>query len=45
LIDTVGAARFVDQCRRLAERFGPRFEPCDSLLDMARRGARFHVAA
>lgn len=45
LIDTVGAARFVDQCRRLAERFGPRFEPCDSLLEMARRGARFHVAA
>jgi 3-hydroxyacyl-CoA dehydrogenase/enoyl-CoA hydratase/3-hydroxybutyryl-CoA epimerase len=45
LIDTVGAALFVDQCRRLAERYGPRFEPCDSLKDMARRGMRFHAAA
>jgi 3-hydroxyacyl-CoA dehydrogenase/enoyl-CoA hydratase/3-hydroxybutyryl-CoA epimerase len=45
LIDTIGAARFVDDCRRLADRFGPRFEPCDSLKDMARRGVRFHAAA
>ena len=45
LIDTVGAARFVDDCRRLADRFGPRFEPCESLKDMAHRGIRFHAAA
>jgi 3-hydroxyacyl-CoA dehydrogenase/enoyl-CoA hydratase/3-hydroxybutyryl-CoA epimerase len=45
LIDTVGPARFVDDCRRLADRFGPRFEPCDSLKDMARRGVRYHAAA
>ena len=45
LIDTVGVARFVDDCRRLADRFGARFEPCDSLMDMARRGIRFHAAA
>ncbi len=44
-IDTVGAARFVADCRRFAASFGPRFEPCDSLLKMARDGTRFHAAA
>ncbi len=43
-IDTVGVARFVDDCKSLADRFGPRFVPCSSLLDMARRGTRFHAA-
>lgn len=45
LIDTVGAAQFVDDCRRLADRHGPRFEPCETLKDMARQGKRFHAAA
>jgi hypothetical protein len=46
LIDTVGAARFVVDCERLAERYGPRFRPpCDSLKDMARAGKKLHAAA
>lgn len=44
-IDMWGAARFVEECRRLAATGGARFEPCDLLLDMARRNARFHVTA
>lgn len=45
LIDTIGTARFVADCRELADRHGARFEPCESLSDMARRGMRFHAAA
>lgn len=45
LIDTVGAARFVEECRRLAELHGPRFEPPPGLLERARAGERFHPAA
>jgi 3-hydroxyacyl-CoA dehydrogenase / enoyl-CoA hydratase / 3-hydroxybutyryl-CoA epimerase len=44
-IDMVGAARFVEECRRLTAQFGPRFEPCSLLVDAARSGARFHAAA
>ena len=44
-IDTVGAARFVGDCERLAERHGPRFRPPQSLVDLARAGKRLHAAA
>src|SRR5690606_19543329 len=42
LIDTVGAARFVEECRRLADRHGSRFEPPPGLLARAKAGARFY---
>lgn len=41
-IDAVGAAKVVDQLEDLAARFAPRFVPADLLVDMARRGERFH---
>lgn len=44
-IDMLGAQTFVEESRRLAETAGPRFEPCQLLLDMARTNARFHGAA
>jgi 3-hydroxyacyl-CoA dehydrogenase/enoyl-CoA hydratase/3-hydroxybutyryl-CoA epimerase len=44
-IDMLGARTFVEESRRLAETAGPRFEPCQLLLDMARTNARFHGAA
>ena len=44
-IDMWGARRFVEEAKRLAASAGPRFEPCELLLDMARRDARFHGPA
>lgn len=44
-IDMLGVGRFVEESKRLAATAGPRFEPCDLLLDMARRNARFHGPA
>ena len=41
-IDTVGVARFVDDCRRLARDLGPRFAPPPGLLARAADGKRFH---
>jgi 3-hydroxyacyl-CoA dehydrogenase/enoyl-CoA hydratase/3-hydroxybutyryl-CoA epimerase len=45
LIDTVGVRTFVDECRRFADRHGPRFEPGPQLLERAREGRAFHAAA
>jgi 3-hydroxyacyl-CoA dehydrogenase/enoyl-CoA hydratase/3-hydroxybutyryl-CoA epimerase len=44
-IDTVGVARFVDDCQRLARDLGPRFEPPPGLLARAAEGRRFHPNA
>ncbi len=41
-IDMVGAARFVDECDRLARRHGPRFEAPPALRDMAAANGRYH---
>jgi 3-hydroxyacyl-CoA dehydrogenase/enoyl-CoA hydratase/3-hydroxybutyryl-CoA epimerase len=41
-IDTVGAATIVRQLEELNDRFPPRFQPADLLLDMARKDARFY---
>ena len=43
-IDTVGVARFVDDCERLARELGPRFEPPPGLRARAANGQRFHPA-
>lgn len=42
-IDMVGAARFVDECDRLAKRHGPRFEAPQALRDMAAANGRYHA--
>ena len=40
--DDLGAARLVAELERLAERYGPRFAPCEVLQEQARRGSRFY---
>ncbi|OYO26318.1 3-hydroxyacyl-CoA dehydrogenase NAD-binding domain-containing protein [Janthinobacterium sp. PC23-8] len=40
-IDTIGAARFVAECDRLAALHGPRFAVPPQLREMAARGARY----
>jgi 3-hydroxyacyl-CoA dehydrogenase/enoyl-CoA hydratase/3-hydroxybutyryl-CoA epimerase len=42
LIDTVGVAKFVEECDRLAQKYGARFAPPKLLRDMAARGETFH---
>ena len=41
-LDAMGVAYAVQSLERLATRFGPRFTPAASLVDMARRAARFY---
>ena len=43
-LDDLGAERAVADLERLAEHVGPRFTPCDTLRDLARRGggAKFY---
>ncbi len=42
-IDTIGAAGFVDMCRRFEGEFGPRFKPTAQLVQMAESGATFYA--
>jgi 3-hydroxyacyl-CoA dehydrogenase/enoyl-CoA hydratase/3-hydroxybutyryl-CoA epimerase len=44
LIDTVGAAQFVAECDRLAQKFGERFTPNALLRRMAETGGTFYGA-
>jgi 3-hydroxyacyl-CoA dehydrogenase/enoyl-CoA hydratase/3-hydroxybutyryl-CoA epimerase len=41
-IDTVGIDRFVEQCDRLADRFGERFEVSEQLRERANTGQAMH---
>lgn len=43
-MDTLGAGEVVASLQRLAVQYGPRFTPCDALLNMAERGQRFWPA-
>jgi 3-hydroxyacyl-CoA dehydrogenase / enoyl-CoA hydratase / 3-hydroxybutyryl-CoA epimerase len=40
-INAVGAQRFVERARELAKAYGPRFEPAEVVVKMAREGGRF----
>ncbi|MGH7569015.1 MAG: fatty acid oxidation complex subunit alpha FadJ [Gemmatimonadales bacterium] len=40
--DDLGAARLVTELEHLAERYGPRFAPCEVLLDQAHRNTKFY---
>ncbi|MBS7705541.1 3-hydroxyacyl-CoA dehydrogenase NAD-binding domain-containing protein [Chelatococcus asaccharovorans] len=42
-IDGMGAATFVGLSERLAAAHGPRFAPCDLLVEMARTGGAFYA--
>jgi 3-hydroxyacyl-CoA dehydrogenase/enoyl-CoA hydratase/3-hydroxybutyryl-CoA epimerase len=44
LIDTVGAAHFVAECKRMAESYGARFAPSAWLTERAGRGEAFYPA-
>jgi 3-hydroxyacyl-CoA dehydrogenase / enoyl-CoA hydratase / 3-hydroxybutyryl-CoA epimerase len=41
-IDMMGTKRFVDLCRRLEQKYGPRFAPPQLLVDMATKGDTFY---
>ena len=41
-IDMMGTTRFVDLCRRLEKRHGPRFKPPKLLVDMATKSESFY---
>jgi 3-hydroxyacyl-CoA dehydrogenase / enoyl-CoA hydratase / 3-hydroxybutyryl-CoA epimerase len=41
-IDTVGIEKFVTECDRLAQKFGPRFAPSSWLRDRATTGTNFY---
>jgi 3-hydroxyacyl-CoA dehydrogenase / enoyl-CoA hydratase / 3-hydroxybutyryl-CoA epimerase len=41
-IDMMGTKRFVELCRRLEKKYGPRFAPSKLLLDMAANGDTFY---
>jgi 3-hydroxyacyl-CoA dehydrogenase/enoyl-CoA hydratase/3-hydroxybutyryl-CoA epimerase len=43
LIDTMGAARFAEQCEGFAAKFGERFRPNKLLRDMAERNETFYT--
>ena len=42
LIDTVGTKKFVEECDRLAQKYGKRFMPGKLLRDMAEKGDTFY---
>ncbi len=42
LIDSVGARKFVEECDRMAQKYGPRFAPGALLRDMAAKGDTFY---
>jgi 3-hydroxyacyl-CoA dehydrogenase/enoyl-CoA hydratase/3-hydroxybutyryl-CoA epimerase len=41
-IDMMGTKKFVELCRKLEAKFGPRFKPTKLLLDMAEKGDTFY---
>jgi 3-hydroxyacyl-CoA dehydrogenase / enoyl-CoA hydratase / 3-hydroxybutyryl-CoA epimerase len=41
-IDMMGTKRFVDLCKKLEKKYGPRFQPPKLLLDMAQKGDTFY---
>ncbi|MBI1238707.1 MAG: 3-hydroxyacyl-CoA dehydrogenase [Alphaproteobacteria bacterium] len=42
VIDTVGAKKFVEECDRMAQKYGKRFAPNALLRDMAAKGETFY---
>jgi len=42
-IDMMGTAKFVELCKALTKKYGPRFKPNKLLLDMAAKGESFYT--
>ena len=42
-LDQAGVAQYVDKMNRLADTYGPQFEPCQILKDHAASGKKFHT--
>ena len=45
LIDSLGAAAVAATLEGMARELGPRFEPCEALVEMARHGGKFYLDA
>ncbi len=45
LVDTVGIAKFIEECEALAAKYGERFAPPQLLRDMAAKGETFYPAS
>ncbi len=41
-IDTFGAQKYVDTMKRFEAKMGPQFTPCQLVVDLARKGGKFH---
>jgi 3-hydroxyacyl-CoA dehydrogenase/enoyl-CoA hydratase/3-hydroxybutyryl-CoA epimerase len=41
-IDMMGTKRFVELCKKLEKKYGPRFQPPKLLIDMAQKGDTFY---
>jgi 3-hydroxyacyl-CoA dehydrogenase/enoyl-CoA hydratase/3-hydroxybutyryl-CoA epimerase len=41
-IDMMGTQKFVELCRRLEQKYGPRFAPCKLLVDLAAKNETFY---
>ncbi len=41
-VDSYGSTKFVDTMNGFASKYGPQFEPCATLVDMAKTNAKFH---
>jgi enoyl-CoA hydratase/long-chain 3-hydroxyacyl-CoA dehydrogenase len=42
MIDAVGADKYCGMMMDFSAKYGPQFEPCDLLKDMAKNGSKFH---
>ena len=45
MLDTMGIAKFVEECDGFAKAYGPRFTPPDLLRKMAKEGKPFYKMA
>ena len=42
MLDAYGIDKYNDMMLGFADKYGPQFEPCQLMQDMARSGAKFH---
>jgi enoyl-CoA hydratase / long-chain 3-hydroxyacyl-CoA dehydrogenase len=42
MIDAIGADKYAGMMSGFADKYGPQFEPCDLLKDMAKNNKKFH---
>jgi len=42
MMDAVGISSYVDRMQGYADKYGPQFEPCQLMKDMAKTNAKFY---